>query len=222
MSNLHILTIGDTFGAADDDGISLSQTPLSAGNLTVTGAFATDGVATLDIPRRVLITCAGADSGRTFTVYGTNKAGDSISESIAGSATSTTQSLLDFKTVTRVAVDAATAGAVKVGTSTAASTDWIDLQLRGMEKYFAAGLSVELSSGASLNYTVQYRFAKSSEINHDTTPPVVFNHDDSNLVSATSSKSGNFIIPVSAVRLVLNSRSSGTATLKVLQSGVSK
>ena len=87
--------------AADADGISLSQTPLAAGNLTITGALASGGVATMDTQRRVLITAAGNEVSKTFTIYGTNKDGFAISESLTGPNATTTQSLLDYLTVTR-------------------------------------------------------------------------------------------------------------------------
>ena len=105
--------------AADDDGISTSQTPSGAGDLTITGALATGGVATLapngNWGRQVLITCAGADAGKNFTIYGTIPGGGDYvySEVVAGSNASTSTSVGPFLTVTRVAVSAERASVAK-------------------------------------------------------------------------------------------------------------
>lgn len=107
---------------ADPDGISLSQTPGAAGNLTITGALASGGVATLDVPRRVLLTTAADETTKTFTVYGTDRYGRAQSEVLAGVNATTTYTSRDFLTVTRVAVSAATTGAVTIGTNGVASS----------------------------------------------------------------------------------------------------
>jgi len=112
-----------TLGTPDDDGVSLSQTPGAAGNLTITGAFASGGVATLSPPQFIGVKCAGNDAGRTFTIYGTDWNGTVISESVAGANIGTTNSTLNYKTVTRIAVDAATAGAISVGTVGVGTTE---------------------------------------------------------------------------------------------------
>jgi len=106
--------------AADDDGISLSQTPLAGGNLTITDALASGGVATLTSAgavRQVIITCAGNETSRTFTIYGTDVTGLAISEALAGASGGIASSVRFYRTVTRASVDAATADAVKVGTN---------------------------------------------------------------------------------------------------------
>lgn len=118
-----------SIGVADDDGYAQTQTPLAAGNLTLNGALVSGGVGTPDAPRRVSITSAGNDSGRTFTVYGTSNAAPSIaiSEAVTGANAGAAATTQDFATVTRIAVDAATAGAVIAGTNSTASSPWIPL-----------------------------------------------------------------------------------------------
>lgn len=102
--------------ALDPDGYALSQTPGAGGNLTLAGALVTSGVGYADVPRSVSITSAGNDSGRTFTVYGTDEYGQTMSEAITGPNTTTAHGAKAFWTVTRIAVDAATAGAITAGT----------------------------------------------------------------------------------------------------------
>lgn len=103
--------------AADADGVCQSQTPAAGGvqNLTINGALSSGGVATFVAARLITITSAGADSGRTFTVTGTDANGDAQTESITGPATTTVTGTKYFRTVTQVRVDNNTAGAITVG-----------------------------------------------------------------------------------------------------------
>lgn len=103
--------------AADADGVCQSQTPAAGGvqNLTINGALSSGGVATFVAARFITITSAGADSGRTFTVTGTDVTGVAQTETITGPATATVTGTKYFRTVTQVSVDANTAGAITVG-----------------------------------------------------------------------------------------------------------
>lgn len=208
-------------GAADDDGISLSQSPGAAGNLTITGAFASGGVATLDVPRRVLITSAGDDHLITFTVYGTNAGGAAISEVVTGPNATTAYTNQDFKTVTRIAVSAATAGAVKAGTNGIGSTPWILLNRNAQP--FQVGVWVEVIG--TVNYTIQttpddimgYYSPGVGVIWNN--PAVQITFDDTVLIGATANGNVQIEVPCQAVRLLINS-GTGTATLIVIQAGI--
>ena len=102
--------------AADADGVCQSQTPAAGGEqaLTINGAQASGGVATFVAARLITIASASDDSGRTFTVTGTDVNGNAQSETIAGPATTVTGTKY-FRTVTEVLVDDDTAGAITVG-----------------------------------------------------------------------------------------------------------
>ena len=102
--------------AADADGVCQSQTPAAGGeqDLTINGALASGGVATFVAARLITIASASDDSGRTFTVTGTDVNGNVQTETIAGPATTVTGTLY-FRTVTQVTVDDDTAGAITVG-----------------------------------------------------------------------------------------------------------
>ena len=102
--------------AADADGVCQSQTPAAGGeqNLTINGALASGGVATFVAARLITIASASDDSGRTFTVTGTDVNGNVQTETMAGPATTVTGTLY-FRTVTQVTVDDDTAGAITVG-----------------------------------------------------------------------------------------------------------
>lgn len=89
--------------AADPDGISVSQsvvvatTPLA----TITGALASGGVATFDVPRNVVGAWTGA---AVLTVTGTDEYGNAVVESSASGTSFAGKKA--FKTVTRVSFSA--------------------------------------------------------------------------------------------------------------------
>lgn len=96
--------------AADADAIAASQTPLAAGNLTLTNSA---GV-TLDVPRAVTVTAAGANTA-TFIVYGYDQYGQQMSAAVAAPSTSTVATTKAFKRVTRVAASGLAGSAITVG-----------------------------------------------------------------------------------------------------------
>jgi len=110
----YAINSGDTF---DTDSICMNQVPSDGGSqdLTLNGTYVEGNVATMDVPRPVIITSTGDDSGRTFTVTGTNTYGDTISETITGPNASTARGVRHFKTITSVAIDDDSAGIITVG-----------------------------------------------------------------------------------------------------------
>lgn len=140
---------------ASANNISTSQTPGGAGNLTITGSAASGGVATLDVARRVLISTAGNDSGRTFTIFGTDRNGNVQSEAITGIPNTTSGATVrDFLTVTRISVDAATAGAVTAGTNSIGSSPWVEDNY--LAEYWA--LAGACTGPAGTTYTIELTF----------------------------------------------------------------
>ena len=140
--------------AADADGVCQSQTPAAGGvqNLTINGALASGGVATFSAARLITITSAGADSGRTFTVTGTDVNGAAQTDTITGPATTTVTGTKYFRTVTQVSVDANTAGAITVGMANNAVEVIFAGRVRIRGLYFvhaAAGTVAVRNGGAS-------------------------------------------------------------------------
>lgn len=106
--------------------VAAAQAVAGAGNLTINGASASGGVATLDVPRAVSVVSSNAgDTTQTATVFGTDAYGIAMSEAIAFNGTTTVAGQKAFKTVTRVAISAAMAGNASVG-----STDIFGLPYR--------------------------------------------------------------------------------------------
>tara|TARA_R110001592_G_scaffold109278_1_gene304922 strand:+ start:302 stop:922 length:621 start_codon:yes stop_codon:yes gene_type:complete len=141
--------LASDIAAVDADGVSTSQTPSGAGNLTITGALASGGEATLVPARNVTVTSGGSsETGKNFTITGTDVNGNAVSEVIAGPGSSATVSTTKiFKVVTQVYVDAATAGAVTVGSGTTVSETIFAGRARIRGVYF-----VNSGSGGSLDF----------------------------------------------------------------------
>ncbi len=106
--------------AADDNNVCVSQTLANAGNLIINGVAQkvgnSRGVVELEGAQLIKITSAGNDSGRTFTIYGRDINNVEISQEVTGSSGGTATSTTKFARVNRITTDAATAGAVTIGT----------------------------------------------------------------------------------------------------------
>ncbi len=101
----------------DADGVVLSGILTEAATAAITGALASGGVATFDVPRNIVITGATNVTAVTFRVTGTDVYGNVMVENITGPVgATTTAGKKAFKTVTAVTVSATTTAAVTVGT----------------------------------------------------------------------------------------------------------
>lgn len=210
MNRLAKVTLSPVAGSANN--IGLSQTPGGAGNLTLNGSTVTAGVATLDVARRVVITSAANDSARTFTITGTDRYGAAMTEALAGANAGAATTLRDFLTVSQISVDAATAGAVTVGTSGKVSSQWLPV-----DRILSQNLSPSVVMSGTANYTVEHTYDDPYSFGVGVLPPgglvpLYLNpFPNSVLVAQTSSKDGGAYLgnPVTAVRLTLNTFSAG-------------
>lgn len=97
--------------------VATSQAVSGAGNLTINGSLASGGVATFDVPRCATITSSsGTDVSQTATFYGKDVYGVATVETITLSGLSTVSGLKALKSVSRVAISAATVGNITAGT----------------------------------------------------------------------------------------------------------
>lgn len=205
------VVLSKTLAAADDNGIATSQSPAGAGDLTLDGVLVSGGVATLDTGRRVIVTSGGDDTGITFTIYGTTESGTAISEAITGANAGAAATSLDFKTVTRVAISAASAGTVIVGTNGVGATPWQPVNRAIVAMNVGFGVVVS----GTVNYTVQYTY--DDVIADASTVPTAWNL--SSLASKAVDTDGNIASPFFAWRLLVNS-GTGTATITAIQAGI--
>lgn len=196
--------------AASANNIALSQTPGAAGPLTLNGSLVAGGIATLDNPRRVLITTA--DTTHTFTVTGTTPTGSVISE-VVGPITTSAYTAQDFKTVTSVTINAAATAAVTVGTNAIASTPWVRL-----DEWASPNVSIQCDVTGTVNYTVQ---STNDDPNSPTDPVSIsamtwLATNDTNAVNATGAVQTNYLFAPTFVRVLLNS-GTGSVSAKVIQ-----
>ena len=198
---------------ASANAICLSQTPGGSVALTLNGALVTGGVAILATARRVLITCAGNETGKTFTLTGTSYNGQVQSETLAGPNATTVQSVLDYKTVTSITISAAAAGALTVGTSTVESSRWLRL-----DNWAFPQVAIQCDVTGTVNYTVQQTLDDPNNETLPMSPAAVnwVNHPDTNLVGATATVQGNYGYAPLYARVTLNS-GTGSVTMTLVQ-----
>lgn len=188
---------------------------LSVTAITASGAAAGNvsaglsGSTTLDTPRRVIITSAGNDSAKTFTIRGTDWNGRTISETVTGANAGIAQSAYDYKTVTYVAISAAAAGAVKVGTNGVASSRPLIL-----DSFANAPTALQADVTGTVNYTIQQSLDNPAKVGYASMTWV--NHPDTGVVSATADAQANYAYVPAATRITLNS-GSGSVKYTVIQ-----
>lgn len=115
--DLEFLLAGALSAGLDRNGIAEAQTPAAAGALTLNGAL---GVSFPD-GTRVSVYGAADESGKSFTVTGTDFFGNKISETITGPNATTVFGATVFYAITSVEASAATTGDVEVGVQGSAS-----------------------------------------------------------------------------------------------------
>ena len=199
--------------AASATKIGLLQSP-GAGAILLNGtAVNAAGVAVLDEARRILITSGSSDAGITFTVIGTNFAGNPLTETITGGVSSayTTQ---DFLTVSKITHTGSVAGTLEVGTNGVASSPWYmpDRHLTPMN------LGIGVTVTGTINFTVEYTYDDPNAPYSGTFPtawPITA------LATKTANTDSSMTTPIFAIRLTQNSFSStATAKMIVIQSGL--
>lgn len=82
----------------------------------------------------------------------------------------------------------------------------------------AISVSVKLAPASTLTYTVQHTFDDVFEEGFNPATATWFDNDV--LVNRTVNDDGNYVAPVTAIRLNVTAFTSGSATLTVIQSGI--
>ena len=193
----------------DTDGIAASQTPAAGGtqNLTLGGALTSGGVYTSADggARQLVITAAANDSARTFTVTGTDADGKAQTEAIAGPNATTAESTKYFLTVTQIAVDDDTAGAITVGTVDELASKTIKLNRHATT---GAVLQLMTANGANIDVTAQVTLVDPDGYTDQEAVPWIATQD-TDLVGATQAANaiGSLDVHAAAFRLIVNSYS---------------
>ncbi len=175
-----------------------------------------NAVATMDVPRRVIIVAAANESTKTFTITGTDYSGSVVSETLTGLSASTGVSVLSYATVTSVTISAAATGAITVGTNTIADSAWVRF-----DEYSLPQVAVQLSVTGTVNYTVMQSVQDTSGVSSNVTPANMtwINSNDPVVVSATGSAQTSYQYAPVWARVTLNS-GSGSVTGTFTQFGV--
>lgn len=98
--------------------VCAAQAVAGAGNATINGTLATNGVATFDYARAFsIVTSNAANTTETVTITGTDYYGQTQTQTLTCNGTSTVTSTKTFKTITQVAVSAALTGNLSVGSA---------------------------------------------------------------------------------------------------------
>ncbi len=218
MSNIKVITL--TGLAASANNISLAQTTAGAANLTITGALASGGVATLAPAGRVSLASTGNIATVIFTITGTDRYGNAQTATVTGINNSTVATVIDFKTVTQIATSGAVGTNVTVGTNGIASTPWYPGDYKTGK---VPVITVALSSGAVLTYTVEFTptnlndqaLAIGAQIAQAQTA-TVFPSTDTTVIAASTSQATNFINGMPGMRVTLNTYTSGTITVTII------
>ena len=106
-----------TTTALDADGLSTAAAVGNNAALTLGGALTSGGAYTADTgtARQITLLSAGDDSGKTFTVVGTDINGDALSETVTGANAGTATSTGYFATISSITAVGNPAGNMSAG-----------------------------------------------------------------------------------------------------------
>lgn len=213
--------------AAAATGLAQAQAVAAAGNLNLNGALIAAAAYTSTGARRmVCVSTDAADTTQTVTFYGTNRDGIAQTEAVTLNGVTIVTTQLDFLTVTRVAVSAATAGNMTAGTSAKASGAWvpidraannpINIQLRGRLVTGAGTFSVEETMYDPNGNQDGTLFPAALGADGTTQvgtlyPPEAF--DDATITAKAATTNGTIAAPFWAYRLTVTA---GTGTIQLI------
>jgi hypothetical protein len=194
--------------AADVDYISTTE------SITTPWALQLDGVLDLSAnPQHVTITTTSNETGETFTVVGTDRYGAAMTETLAGPNATIVAGTKNFATVTSITGTADATG-VTAGVNGLCESNWYVLNYRGHD--FNVGLGLDIVSG-SLTCAVQHTFNNVLTDSFAEDDATVHTHDT--ITGKTADFDGNYTNPPVACRLAVTAFTSGSATLRIVQSG---
>jgi|SRR5215472_7418542 len=222
-----VVTVGP-LAAASANNILTSITPTSGTALTLNGSTVTAGVATLDTPRKVLLTFGVEAANRTLVITGTNATGNPIQETVtvasgAGGTVATTQDFLTVKSA--LPLGGGWTAAITIGTNGVASSPWkfITYELS------PTNMSIGVVVSGTVNFTIEYTYDNPN--NNQVTPTgggvngsypaPVTSWQHTVLKNLAVTTDGVINDPIYAWRLTLNSQTNpGFATATGIQAGI--
>ena len=198
----------------DDDGIFQNQTLGGAGNFTLNGAGVVSGQwVTPDLfAKKIGFASTGNISGVNFTVSGYQDKNKTIviSETIAGPNNNTVETTNYFYSIQSISASGAVGTNTKAGAVDEAISQIIPIK-RSYSDRSERQVGLTFIVTGTINYTVQQTNDDIQSLTNR-----VFNwldQDDPALISATTSKNGNYFVVPQAMRVKINSYSSGAELL---------
>jgi len=198
----------------DDDGVFQNQTLGGAGNFTLNGAgvVSAEWVTPDLFAKQIGFASTGNISAVNFTIFGYEDRNKTIpiSETIAGPNNNTVETTNYFYSIQSVSASGVVGTNTKAGAVNKAISQIIPTKRTYSDRNERQiGLSFIVTG--TIDYTVQQTNDNIQSLTNRN-----FNwldHDDSDLVNATISKNGNYIAIAQAMRVKINSYSSGAALL---------
>lgn len=197
--------------AADPNAICLDQASVAGVALTLNGVLVTAGVAQLDTQRRVELESAADLSAIDYTIVGTDEQNRPITEIVTGPNATTTESLLDFFTVTSITPDGADVALIEIGTNGVGGSIVIPVDKNVTPTSIGMGLIIT----GTVNVTVQHTF---DDVFGDASNILIW-FDHPTLAGEVANADGNLAFPPQGVRLLTNS-GVGTAEFDLVQAGL--
>ena len=198
----------------DDDGVFQNQTLGGANNFVLNGAGVVSGQwVTPDLfAKQIGFASTGNISGVNFTVSGYQDKNKTIpiSEIIAGPNNNTVETTNYFYSIQSISASGAVGTNTKAGAVDKAISQIIPVK-RSYSDRSERQIGLTFIVTGTIDYTVQQTNDNVQSLTNRN-----FNwldHDDSDLVNAAISKNGNYIAVPQAMRVKINSYSSGAALL---------
>lgn len=199
--------------ATDTDGICASQSPAAAGNLLINGALASGGVATLAAAHIITISTASNDTAKSWIVTGYDADNILRSETITGVNATTVNSVLYYKSITKIELvgGGATTAIVGVTSTNGCVSPSIPVSYKNTGNTWSS-LFVTYPISGTGTYTVQHS-GDDVLCSGEAARFEWFNH--ASLVAQTTRQDSYYASPVKYIRLQATAISA-SITLKVV------
>ena len=190
--------------------VSVTPDAATAGAIEV----GVNGYVAFTTPQHVAMYHASTDVGDLDTVYGYDRYGNAVTDSLVAvsAGTSTTQDV-NFAWVDRITSETVPGGATEAGIDGLCESAWFLLNYRGPDFNVAIGCSL---TGAA-TYAMQHTFTNVLGVGFVENDAVVLTHPT--LTGETTNQDGNYTSPPVATRLAITAHTSGTVTANVIHVG---
>lgn len=206
-------TFSWTIENLDADGVCASQAVAGPAYATLNGALISGGVLEMDMAQKVTVATTANLAAITWTIAGTDADGKDLSEDIVGANNETKTTTAYFKTVTSVYVSADTAtDEFTVGITSAAISKTIPVS----NQWGNTEIGIQIDVTGTINYTLQQTMQDVLAADSQPTTLTWQNHDT--LIAQTADQNGNYVIPIAAIRLKVDSATTASVQFTVLHS----